>query len=80
MGSSLSTVQSIRSVDDWSVKLPCKKCNEGWMNDLEGPAASQLRHLRVNTKRPISSDGAAVLTRWLAKTAYLLIFRGAGGT
>ena len=65
------SVSSIASLESTAVRLPCEKCNNGWMNDLEG---SMVRVLDgwINRGAPLDEEGALAMQRWLAKSHLLL--------
>lgn len=68
--------RSPRPVDQWTVRLPCKVCNEGWMSRLEGEVAD---HLKRWAKRPcaLGETGARALRRWMLKNYFVMAFQDA---
>lgn len=65
------SVSSIASLESTAVRLPCEKCNNGWMNDLEGPMVEVLDRW-INRGAPLDEDDALAMKRWLAKSHLLL--------
>lgn len=52
----------------------CRKCNGGWMAELEAQAARILPNLLDGAKSPfeLSADERLLISRWTAKTALVL--------
>ena len=61
-------------LDRRSVRLPCERCNSGWMSELERAAARRLRRWLANPDERLTKAGLQDLTRWLVKTAIVLGF------
>lgn len=68
------TIESVARLEDTSVRIACKVCNESWMSDLETGTAQALRALLDDGVL----DEGAVVRRWLMKTHLLLMFIDGG--
>lgn len=65
------SISSIALLESTAVRLPCEKCNNGWMNDLEGPMV-QVMDRWINQGVALDVEGVDVVKRWLAKSHLLL--------
>jgi hypothetical protein len=61
-----------------AVRLPCQRCNSGWMSDLETSAARTIRRWMSRPKERLTKAGTHHLCRWLVKTAVVLGFSDNG--
>jgi hypothetical protein len=71
----LSHVEWREAPFDWQVKAPCKPCNEGWMEALEGQAREVLPPMLDDTRVVLD----AVQQHTLAKWATLRVLMGQHG-
>lgn len=65
------SITSVASLDSTAVRLPCDKCNNGRMNDLETQMVSLLENW-VRGHAPLDQAAVGVMGRWLAKTHLML--------
>ena len=61
-----------------AVRLPCERCNSGWMSDLERNAARTIRRWMSEPSDRLTKAGTLHLRRWLVKTAVVLGFSDNG--
>ena len=60
---------------DFTVRVVCAACNNGWMSALEGDAKPILERLLTNTSlRPLLKEEQLVIGRWATKTAMMMDF------
>lgn len=54
----------------------CERCNNGWMNDLEGEAMEILKPLIAGTMPlvSISDEERTIVAKWATKTAYVMSY------
>ena len=55
----------------WVTTGPCKRCNNGWMSELETLVRPILRPLMHGQKCTLSSADLTVLARWVFKTTLM---------
>ena len=59
------------------VSMPCKKCNEGWMHDLENVVTSFLGPMAFPGEGTVLDwDRCLALSRWSLKVAMVFEFTG----
>lgn len=68
----IESKKSKRVQFDYTVKAVCTVCNNGWMNDLENEVEQVLLRLFRGEAGPLSADDLGALTRWAAKTAFVI--------
>ena len=68
----------VAPLDERQVKLPCTTCNSGWMGQLENDTARTLQYWMTKPEARLSTIGLAHVTRWLAKTAFVVGFSELG--
>lgn len=49
-----------------------RRCNHGWMNDLENEAEDELKRLIDCQPHDVTPESADVVSRWIAKTAVII--------
>lgn len=76
-GSSDFEVVRMTKISDLSVRLPCRSCNSGWMNDLEQGMSAVARWARAGDNG-LSPSAYETLLRWLLKT-YIVMTAIEGG-
>jgi hypothetical protein len=71
-------VEHVAPLDERQVKLPCVSCNSGWMGQLENDTARTLQSWMAKSQNRLTSTGLTHVTRWLAKTAFVMGFAELG--
>lgn len=65
------TVLSFARADQFAVRLPCGRCNSGWMSSLDLQAAKSLRRWQSSGDR-LGRNQASMIMRWCLKTYIVL--------
>jgi hypothetical protein len=70
----VTVAQRPQTLNELVVTRICKRCNNGWMNELEGAMQGVLPPLIHGDKEitALSPDEAMSVGRWACKTAYML--------
>lgn len=55
-----------------TVKVPCKRCNSGWMSDLEQAVAPGFTRMWGNEDHLLTEQGQTDLALWAVKTAFMI--------
>jgi hypothetical protein len=56
---------------DFKARVACKRCNNGWMSEIETAAKPRIVRLLDGRTQAISRADCAVLARWATKTALM---------
>lgn len=65
-------VNSVARLGDTQVRLPCRACNSGWMNELENGMERLVAPWARGRRARLGEGALAVLTRWALKTHIVL--------
>lgn len=66
-----------RTVDKWTVRVPCDLCNSGWMGGLEAETAAVLSRW-IRSRKRLGTGAFKTVGRWLLKTYFIMAFQDAG--
>lgn len=59
-------VAQLQRLENKTVRLPCRECNQGWMSSLEVAAAETFKRW-VGGRRPLGAEGLRIVKRWMLK-------------
>ena len=64
------------TLDRWTVRVPCRQCNGGWMARLEVETARVILRW-VRSGRRLGDEAYEAIGRWLLKTYFIMAFQDA---
>ena len=65
-------VRNLTTLASRTVRLPCERCNNGWMSQLEGDMAAVAKWLK--TSDPLGHKRCLTVQRWMLKMLVVLGF------
>lgn len=69
-------VRNLTSLARRTVRLPCERCNKGWMSRLELDMASVAKWAR--SSGPLGTERCLTVQRWMLKMLVVLAFSDGG--